>query len=357
MTKRRKQLLMIVLAGCFAAGAFFVWDLVKYRDYIDAFSGATPLALGREVPEGVEVTVTGEVKQEYVFRSNGLRLLAKRRVRTREVSPGGELLGTYIYYGVPVLYLLEGVAPEKTEEDVFDRPLDMKVIFSSLSGRRSVFSYGELTMVDDSRPVVLAFRREELLPTKGAKEYKKNKYKGDLLGLKLVCPGDGDTGRYLEDVVKIELVTPETPDGLLPALAKGKKCVSTGLTCIDGEKAVPAVYDGVARKKITRWFRTGHGRGIKGTGLNQAEGFSLASFLSKNFPGCDKNDFFMLVACDGYRSLFSGREIFDTKAGTEIVLLDTLNNAPPPEGPNLAPTADFFVDRNIRGLSHVVRVQ
>ena len=355
--KLRKVIIFLVLIAAAAAAVFLLWDVFIHRDYIDAFSGATPPALERKVPDGLSLTVDGKVDQTYHFKSRAFRLLAKARIRTLEADPDGELTGTYIYTGVPVLYIMEGVRPEKKKTDAFDRPMDMIVVITSADGKTARFSYGELTCVDDGLPVTLAYHREQLLPSKDPEKYTRNKYKGDIKGLRLICPREPDTSRYLDDVIRITLTVPVTPDQLLPPLQQGKDCSSPSLTCIDNNETQPASFENVPLVEISNWIRTGHGRGLKGNRPYHASGFHLPSFLKVNFPNCEPDDFFVFVACDGYRSIFSGREIFNTAAGNTVLLLNSINGEPPKGGNTIGPVSDYFVDRCVWGLSHVVRIQ
>ncbi len=348
----------IILVIVLAAAALFAWKKLDRDSYVDVFSGATPLALERKVPRSLVLTIEGRVKQTHRLDSNALCQFAGARVRTREIAPGGEILGAYIYNGIPVQYILEGVAPLKTSSDAYDRPLDMMVIFHSSNGKTSRFSYGELTMTDDNHPVMLAYHREQLLPSKDPQKYTRNAFKGNITGLRLICPRERDTGRYLDDVVTMTLVIPEssvTRDDLLPRQQKGKKCSSEVITCIGSGSgnngSQPANFNEVSTGGVTDWLRIGHGRGIKGDSLEQVQGYSLPSFLRKNFPTGNSADFYLFVACDGYRSLFSGREIFDTGDGEKMLLVDEKDG-----GKNLTAAADFFVDRNIWGLSYIVHI-
>ncbi len=351
-----KKIVLVLMIGIIAA-AVTTWYIQSHRYGVDAFSGATPPALERGVPGNLQLQVTGDVKQIYTFDSRALRLLAKTRVRTHEVSPEGEILGAYIYSGIPLLYILEGVTPQKEKNAAFDRPLDMLVTAHTASGKTARFSYGELTMTDDRHPVLLAFHREPLNPTKNPGTYTRNKYTENLRGLRLVCPREPDTTRYLDDVVQLSLSLPPTPGHALPVMKKGEKCSSTRILCLQADgTAADAVYDGVGPLAIDGWLRIGHGRGIKGDSLFQAGGYALRSFLKANFPGCGPGDFFMFVACDGYRGLFSGREIFLTRDGAAMLLIENLNGSPPKNGKTLGVTDDFFVDRNIWGLSHIVHI-
>lgn len=348
------------------AGVYLTWELLirrqaahkdtTHRDKVDAFSGATPLALERPVPGGLSLTVDGKVKQEYHLNSPSFRLLAKTRIRTPEVLPGGEVTGNYIYTGIPVLYILEGVRPEKGPEDAFDRPMDMVVVFTSGSGRQARFSYGELTCGDDALPVTLAFHREPLRPNKAPGKYTKNKTTENLDGLRLICPREPDTSRYLDNVVRMTLAVPSTPDSLLPPVQKKKDCTSPSITCVDGEKQWTADLENIPVKTIDNWVRTGHGRGLKGDRTVTASGYLLPAFLKHNFPDCGADDFFVLTACDGYRGIFSGRELFATAAGNGMLLLTGFNGKPPKNSFTVGTVSDFFIDRSIRNVTHIVRL-
>jgi len=353
MTKK-KLIIAAVLLVC--AAAFILWDLLTHRYYIDAFSGATPQALEKDVPEGLSLIVDGRVKQTYRLNSSSFRLLSKVRVRTAEITPQGEMMGAYIYTGVPLLFIMEGVASECLPSDVFDRPLDMVVTFTSANGQTAKFSYGELTMLSDSLPIILAFYREPLLPSKDPDKYTRNRYKENIQGLRLVCPRETDTSRFLDNVVRITLSRPSTPESLLPKMEKNKDCTGSTLTCISKDEQHPATYETIPVIEVKNWFRIGHGRGIKGDALAHASGYHLPSFLKQNFPTCGPDSFFLFVGCDGYRGLFSGREIFCTSEGDTFIMLTMLDGNPPQGGNTVAPTADFFLDRSVHGVTHIVEL-
>lgn len=349
MVKQCSFILMVVFAVSLSMGC-------GGDEYdITAVTGATNVVLTRHAPSGIDLAVKGMVKREYRFNSDAFNALASTRIRTREVSPEGKFLGAYTYTGVPVYNILNGIAPVKPAGAAFDRPLDMVVTFTNRSGRSVHFSYGELTMSDDSYPAMLAYHREEIRPTKNPEEYDKNVFKGDITGLRLVCPRETDTKRCLDDVVTMTLRLPKTPDAMLPVMKKGTRCSAESLSCIRDGKASPAVYSGVRVQRVERWIRVGHGMGYKG--IDNADGYSLRSFLTKNFPNCGGDDFFMFVACDGYRVLLSGREIFSTEDGGSFMLLKSLNGKKPTGNNMLATVKDYFVDRDVWGLSHIVLIQ
>lgn len=354
--KNKKRIVLIVMIAIVIAAAFILWDIVSQRDYIDAFSGATPPALEEKIPDGLSLTIDGNVKQIYHFSSRSFRLLAKTRIRTPEVTSEGEIMGTYIYTGIPVLYILEGVVPQKTDPDAFDRPMDMVVVFTSAAGQTALFSYGELTTANDSLPITLAYFREPLLPSKEPEKYTRNKYKENIKGLRLICPREPDTSRYLDNVVRLTLTVLPTPDHLLPPSQEKKKCTSLSITCVEDGETWPDSYENIPVIEISNWLRIGHGRGIKGNHRATASGYHLPSFLKQNFPGCSPDDFFIFVACDGYRSTFSGREIFCTDAGNSFLLINSIDGEPPKGGKTIGAVSDFFVDRCAWGLTHIVRI-
>lgn len=348
---------LTILTVALLVVAFILFNVFRTRNEIDAFSGATPPALEKEVPDGLSLTIDGKVKQTYHFTSHSFRLLAKARIRTREVSPNGEILGAYIYSGIPVLYIMEGIVPKKEAAAAFDRPLDMVVVFYSLSGESAMFSYGELTTIDDSLPILLAYHRQPVLPSKNPENYKGNKYHENISGLRLICPHEPDTSRYLDNVVRMTLIELPTPDKLLPPQIKNKKCSSSAIECIEENNKRPASFENIPLVEISNWFRIGHGTGIKGDHLYNAVGYPIVSFLEQNFPGCNAQDFFVFVGCDGYRSIFSGSEIFRAAVGNSFLLLKTLDESVPEGGLTIAAADDFFVDRCVRGVTHIVRIR
>lgn len=352
---RRSWIWMGAVAGS-AALIFLAWDLFTYGRFIDAFSGATPSALYYPPPDGLKLLVEGRLERPWKVTSRSLRLLAPVRVRTREVTPDGRIMGSYAYTGVPVMYILAGVDPRPLSIDPDDRPLDMLVMFASRDGKRSVFTYGELVLADDALPVTLAWKREPVLPERNADNYKGNRITHELSGMRLVCPRETDTARYLDDVVRIRLEVPVFAREILPPVRKHSVCRSDEITCIDGEGSWPAMLNHFPRKTWPDWFRIGHGMGIHSQQTAVAEGTALAPLLQNWFPQSSSDDFFLVSGCDGYRVLLSGRELFADPRGDRFLLVDKVDGTPPENGFMLGVFGDFYIDRCVRGLSHIVRL-
>ena len=352
-----KKNIIIALLIALTVFIYFRQEDKNYYDMINAVSGATPLAIERRVPDEFSLTIDGLVKQEYRFTASALNGFASTRIRTKEFSPEGKFLGAYAYTGIPAFNILEGIAPEKETGAVFNQPLDILVKFISASGESRGFTFTELIMADDSLPVTLAYYRDPIIPTadKVKDTYDKNIYKEPLKGLRLIAPAEPDMSRYLDDIVKITYTTLPAPDDLLPARKKGTKCVSTGITCIDGEKTYQATLEYNQRITKNNWPLIGHGHGYEENVI--AEGFELRSFLEGNFKDISPDDYFLFAACDGYRCLFSWNEIFANEKGKDIMIADKINGDLPKNGYRLAPTADFFNDRSMWGLAYVVRIK
>ncbi len=321
---------------------------------IMAVTGATPLAMKQLVPEKNTLTVDGMVKKTYKFSGAALRALASTRIRVHEFTSKKEYKGSYFYTGISLYHLLEGIAPKKPE-GTYDRPLDMVVTFTSRDGKKSRFSYGELTFTDDNDPVILAFHRKEILPSKNAEKYKKNAYHDDVTGLRVVAPGDADDSRYLDDVTRITMTVPVAPEDILPPQKKGEKCSSAGIMAINGKTTQKVDLGHFKASPIKNWLRFGHGRAYKG--FSDAEGISLKEVLPRYFPGAGSDDWYLFCACDGYRVLISGYELFKTDDGDQMYLITRMRGKKVPGNYMLAPVADWFVDRDVWGLSHIVRVK
>lgn len=351
-----KKNIIIILLIALTVFIYFRQEDKNYYDMINAVSGATPLAISRNAPDGISLTIDGLVKQEYRFTASALNGFASTRIRTREFSPDGKFLGAYAYTGIPVFNILEGIAPEKKADTIFNQPLDILVKFISASGKSVSFTFNEIIMVDDTLPVTLAYYREPVKPTSDSVRdtYDKNIFPEPLTGLRLIAPKEPDITRFLDDVVKITYTVLPAPDNLLPARKKGVKCASSAITCIDGERSYQGTFKKIPRIKKDDWVLIGHGHGYEEKVT--AEGFELRSFLETNFNDLSPDDYFLFVACDGYRCLFSWREIFALESGKAIMIVDKINGELPETGFRLAPTKDFFNDRSMWAMSYVVRL-
>jgi hypothetical protein len=347
----KKMKKIIILTILFLSNVLFTNAAQNDRDVM-AGTGATPVAFREKAPTNNSLKITGLVKQEYFFSGEVLNTFATIRIRTHEISKEGTVIGTYAYTGIPVIHILEGIKVKKPDKAVdFDRPLDFIVTFTSSSGKSVNFGYGEIVFVNDALPITLAFSRKEIRASKNPDKYDKNINKENIKGLRLVSPRDANTSRYLDDVITITLRRPVLTYNKLPLVKKGE-CNSKSVICVTNNTESIAKFESVDLKKITNWFRTGHGAGFKG--ISEASGYILRSFLKMNFPDCSADNYFLFTACDGYRCIFSGREIFESSDGDSMMIVEKIDGKDALGGYMLAPAKDYFVDRDVWGLTHII---
>ncbi|NTV43606.1 MAG: hypothetical protein HGA63_09945 [Syntrophobacteraceae bacterium] len=350
----KKKLVLVGAALVVVLMLVFIGYRELHHNYYEAVTvtGATPLALYSAVPGDFKIEVSGNVKKDYSFGSSALRAFATTRIRTKEVSPAGSFTGIFVYLGIPVYNILEGVAPAYSSE-ASDNPLDFLVTFESGEGKQVHFSWGELMMPGDAMPVTLAYSRVPVLP---AKEREKPDFSppGEMLtGFRLIAPQEPDTTRYLDGVVRVIFRQVSMPPGLFPERRKGMKCESDRVVCVESGSLREPVWDGLVRSTTRNWVRVGHGRGF--LGQETITGYPFREFLLRNFDAVTPRDYFMLVACDGYRVLYAAREILLTDSGRSMVLVDEMNGRRAPGGRMLACLDDYYADRGLWGISHVVR--
>lgn len=353
---------MTFLSGAFSGAAIFF--LLTQTGAVtaekpDGFSSATPVAVNKAVPQEINLLITGQVKRNWAMKSPDFAALAQTRLRCIENTPDGTITGAYIYQGVPLLHILEGVMPQNRPDDPFDRPLDMVVAAENPQGGNSWFSYGELTMCSDDRPVIAAFHREELLPSKDPEEYRRNSWHGPHRGLRLVSSRDRDNSRHIDGLSEMALLRPKwpTPQGTPTMKIPGKDApLPNELTFADGANTLwtgrPDSLD-LPWVQIEDWRRIGHGRGLKSQKPEQLSGYRFSDFLQKMFSQVSREDAFLVVAIDGYRVLFSGREVFEHDEGRGLLLQDAAAEG---QGWSIQASGDFFVDRCVWGLSHIIRI-
>lgn len=357
MFKNPDRLRTKVVLGVLALVAFLALAFIGYRElnhhYYEAVTvtGATPLALYTSVPSDFQMEVTGDVKKACSFGSSALRAFATTRVRTKEVSPRGVFMGNFIYLGIPAYNLLEGIAPAYPPGS--DNPLDFIVTFESKRREQVSFPWAELMMAGDDFQVTLAYSRIPLVPP-SEKEKPGFTPPGEMLtGFRLIAPREPDTSRYLDDVVRVVFSKVPMPAGSFPERRKGQKCESLRIECITDGQSRDAVWEGLAPAIVRNWVRVGHGRGF--LGQETIKGYPLKGFLLRNFDAVTPEDYFMFVACDGYRVLYSAREILLTDSGNRMFILEEMNGRRPPGGYMLACTSDYYADRGLWGISHILK--
>jgi len=331
----------------------------SFKDHFDGFSSATPVALHQRVPKNCHLLVSGQIDKTWAMKASDFEELAQTRLRCIENEKSGTISGAYTYQGVPLLSILEGVRPSNRTDDPFDRPLDMVVIVKNQQGFSSWFSYGELTMCTDSDPVLLAFHREELRSSRDPEKYTLNNWHGPHDGLRLVASRDWDNSRHIDNASELQLLRPNwpSPEGTPTMKIPGKDApIPTQVVMANGSEIIwqgrPDSLD-LPLHEISDWRRFGHGRGLKSKSPEVAQGFRFSELSKKIYPDMNREDAILVVAIDGYRTLFSGREILEHPQGQGLLIQESTSEG---QGWCLLSSGDFFVDRCVRSVSHIIRI-
>ncbi|MEJ5360506.1 MAG: hypothetical protein WHV26_00465 [Spirochaetota bacterium] len=346
-----KSVMVSIFTIVLACSIGAVWCSKSPQDII-AITGATPKAIAATVPSGSMLTIKGCTDKVYTFDSNALSALVPTYIFTREITPDSHYLGAYRYHGIPIANILDGIKIKKPAGAAFDGPHDIIVQFKSRNGKIAQCSYGELVMSGNMFNYILAYKRQPIQPAHEGSAYTKNLYKEDLKGLRLVIACDSDTSRYLDDVVEINLSVPAYDSSLLPKTKKGMSCSSSAIHCITKDTNTIANFSTLQKQTVSNWIMVGHGRGYKG--ISTVAGFNMKSFLHKNFTHIPKDAWFLFVGCDGYRCIFSYKEIFEHDTGNKLLVATNINEKQVQGNFMVGSTADYFVDRCVWGLSHIL---
>lgn len=352
---------------------------------------ATLPLLAREMPPkpapatSLGIALTGSVKKPGTVGVSDLAGLPRRVVFTK-LEGERRYRGTIEAEGVALKDLLEKAGVVKATNDNFDRPLDLAVVVTGRTGKKALFSWGELFLGGDEGGALVADRLRPFLPhhhdpiddarfAPGAWLGPEAREKLDVSG----CAGCHDGGklvtvdvprgvcvvptrdaggrRFVEDVVSIEVrqagfLAPvrkrDLPDPWVEAPA---------LVLPDG-RSLP--LDAKATKGLSRVegadVAIGLGRGFHGE--RRFAGGSLAALLRAKLPaGSDPGLLAVVVtASDGYRSLYSGGEVLLSRLPENVVLVDSEEGKPLFRKSGRLKAfvrGDFFVDRAVRNLAEV----
>jgi len=309
-------------------------------------------------------------------RTDGL--LTWRRL-VKVALPDGRYRATLDVEGYALKDILDRVEVRKVD-DGFKRPLDTFVVVTGAKGSQALFSYGELTLgssesallVDKAR-LVLPHHHEPVPLDTNNPTLPRNIAERDRLDLKkcaschegpeppplslpkgwlLVTAGDTFGGRFVEDVSEIDVRQMGIPVKDNRSAAR-KAVVNTPVIVSAGGNRTALTPERFREAPQRTWTDAtfGMGRGFHGT--HRWQGVELAALLRPLLPsGVDPRAVWVLVtAGDGYRSLFSGSEVFAAPDGRRILLVDRRNGQTLGEGSGryhvLAP-GDFYIDREVK---------
>jgi DMSO/TMAO reductase YedYZ molybdopterin-dependent catalytic subunit len=330
--------------------------------------GAEPIAPPAEPGESggadgsASLEIAGLVKTPTTFSVGELRRLEPVSVRATEVRRGGEFFGAYTARGAPLRALLDTAAIRKGPS-AFDKPLDLAIVVTGASGRRAVFSWGEVYYRNPSE-VIVAFESKPVIPHKSCDRCHGPEVFAERLEAtkralgfpKLIATRDLWGDRAVERIAKIEVVEPLPGDPAAPPVKREghEKLWSEAMTiAAPGKPAlvIPSL-DGYSLVAVDAIMA---GEGIGFHGARRFEGAALSEVLSKAGIAPDPATAILLSAPDGYRVLLSSAEVFDAADGPTVILADTEDGAAIDDGGrfHLVLPGDQAADRWLKSVSRV----
>jgi len=328
------------------------------------------------------VTVQGCVAKAGPLRSATTRSLPKYRRLLKVAKPDGAYRCALEIEGWSLKDLLAAANPTKKVDDGFDRPLDTFIVATGREGRKALYSWSEVFMAGDGGPI-LAETARFLLPHHHAPLSKAKvdplalqgpagrdavklescsscHGQGKLLalsmprGLCLATPRDGFGGRFIEDVASLEIRQVGIP--VVADKPAGKKALveTPDLIGPDGTR-FPLDKDRFQAASRASWRDAAFGEGMGYHDLRQWTGVDLGSLLKPLLPpqADPRMTYVLVTAADGYRSLYSGTEVFEDGGA---MLADQINGAPLGPGSgryHVVPKADFYIDRDVRIVKEI----
>lgn len=273
----------------------------------------------------------------------------------------------------------------KKEDDGFNEALDTFITVKGRGGEQILLSYSEAYLANDGGPL-LAERARLLFPhhhmplendnsnptiLRTAEERRglnlqscsacHTGEKAPLLsvpqGWLLVTSSDDSSGRFVDDVTEISVHQVGIPVKDTREAAKKTVIDVPMLVGLDG-KQTPLTPQQCRRMPRSVWKDTTFGLGKGFHGRHTWQGISLDALLRPMLPpGTDPNKTWVLVtAADGYRSLFSGSEIFSAPEGKSVLLADREDGAVLGAGSgryHIVSRSDFYIDRSVRLVKEI----
>ncbi len=275
---------------------------------------------------------------------------------------------------------------QKKVGDGFDRDLDMYIAVRGRSGRRALFSYGEIFLNNGFDAVVLTRSARSVFPHKhedlkpfgfdtqkwnSARESRSLDFKTCAAchngkdqqalffpaGLCVYAAGDMTPDRFIEDAYEIEIC--QIADRKISADMKKDEMWSDSIIMnILEEKSAEITLNALSTFNRTGFTENTVGLGKGFHGKNSYEGVDMAEIITAWCGGeVDRaGSYFVVSAADGYRSLYSAGEIFNRVNGPNLFLIDRENNNELSKGSGRFRTfikSDFFIDRSVRSVKEI----
>ena len=290
--------------------------------------------------------VEGEVANPGAVDFAGLPLHSVIVKETLLSEEGDSFVGAYRYDGYSLFDILNERILRKANAEEFNPIIDLYVEVENEAGEKACLSWGEIYYPNHLHEILIATRVMRIVPSKTK----------DLWTLpersKLVVGTDLITERNISSPVRISVYSYprsfETVKGLKPLYSPDLKIYVDDVT-------VATLDENPSDLKVMDYQTIFYGRG---RGIHSTQPFSgvmLKEILGRHVPFTREslmNGIFLVVAKDGYRSVFTFSEVMNRNDQSEVLLI-----CHPEVTDNgifrLFPAGDFFSDRAVKGITDI----
>ena len=331
------------------------------------------------------VTVDGAVGKKVDVDGALLDSLGRQGRLVKLFTPDDRYAGAFEQSGAGLRRVLELAGVVKRTEDGFSRPLDVYVAATSRSGRRVVFSYGEIFDVADPGAILVADKGRYVIPghhdPKALAEWDRGLLGpaqreqlsiescsschagprpsplAKLRGVALVPAADRRSERFLSELTELRLCQAGHLAGVTGKKGETTPVDEPTLVLPDG-RSVPLTRKLLKGLPVVPFGDASFGEGRGFHGEHTWSGVGMNSVLEKVLgrPLDMRRVLLLVTASDGYRSVFSGGEMAFSSSGEGVILADRQDGKPydPKDGRyRIVPRLDFFVDRSVRSVKEL----
>lgn len=296
-----------------------------------------------------ELLVVGEVEKEFrvdfnkIYRSS---VVAKEFAMSD--TGAGTFIGAYTYVGYSLHDILHPVKLKKKNSEEFRPNVDLYIEVENDKGEKVLFSWGEIFFTHHPNQVMIATEVLQVKPHKVDVDYPIGK------NWRLIASGDYYNTRYLDNPTKIRICSFDkkayTVNRELDPLYAPEVLVEfpdSGAVSITRQ-----ALDGTPLRYETVFYGMGMGYhpndGFEGTSLNQI----LEPYLKNIDKAYFKNGMACFSAADGYRTVYSYSELFNSNNPVQTLMVVQEENSVNGRFRVFHP-GDFFADRSVKALNEI----
>lgn len=293
-----------------------------------------------------EITVSGEVLNPGTVNFSELPL---RSVIVKEALPGSNnepcFVGAYRYDGYSLVDILNAFPVRKINAEEFPPLVDLYVLIENDKGEKVVLSWGELFYANNQHSVIIATKVMRIVPEKTKEQWPLPSE------FKLVVSHDLLTVRNISNPTKITVLTYQKALDI----EKGKYPMSADQLQLSIQDEEIEIFQNLPEHTPLTLHAIFYGKGRGLHSMDPFTGCNLKEFLAPYCALNSKNLMNGLVlfgADDGYRAIFTLSELCNRNDQQYTLLMYNEND----EGNGrfrIYPSADFFSDRSVKGLTNI----